>query len=211
MATGMAIMGFGGGAMIGSPLADIADETVHEHRPQSAFGRRSSRWPRSTSFHDEWCIRLSSAAPGWQPAGWTPPAAEGARTMITMQHVHLNDAWKTPQFWLIWWVLCLNVTAGIGVIGVASPMLQEVVRRPTDRPRRQVQRPDPGAAQADRRHCGTGFTGLLEPVQHRRPLLWASCPTTSAARDLLHFLRAWHRPVRLAPWSGRPAITSRCS
>ena len=46
--------------------------------------------------------------------------------MITQHHVHLKDAHKTPQFWLIWWVLCLNVSAGIGVIGMASPMLQEI-------------------------------------------------------------------------------------
>ena len=46
--------------------------------------------------------------------------------MITTRHVHLSVAWRTPQFWLIWWVLCLNVTAGIGIIGMASPMLQEV-------------------------------------------------------------------------------------
>ena len=46
--------------------------------------------------------------------------------MITQINVHLNDAHKTPQFWLIWAVLCLNVSAGIGVIGMASPMLQEI-------------------------------------------------------------------------------------
>ena len=46
--------------------------------------------------------------------------------MITSHHVHLSDAWKTRQFWLVWMVLCLNVTAGIGIIGMASPMLQEV-------------------------------------------------------------------------------------
>ncbi len=46
--------------------------------------------------------------------------------MITQHHVHLDNAHKTPQFWLIWWVLCLNVSAGIGVIGMASPMLQEI-------------------------------------------------------------------------------------
>jgi MFS family permease len=46
--------------------------------------------------------------------------------MISEHHVHLTDAHKTPQFWLIWWVLCLNVSAGIGVIGMASPMLQEI-------------------------------------------------------------------------------------
>jgi MFS family permease len=61
---------------------------------------------------------------GWRPEGWTPPS-EG-RTMITQHHVHLDNAHKTPQFWLIWWVLCLNVSAGIGVIGMASPMLQEI-------------------------------------------------------------------------------------
>jgi MFS family permease len=64
-------------------------------------------------------------APNWKPEGWTPPA-QNAKSMITTRHVHLNEAHKTPQFWLIWWVLCLNVTAGIGIIGMASPMLQEV-------------------------------------------------------------------------------------
>ena len=61
---------------------------------------------------------------GWRPEGWTPPARRNA--MITQHQVHLKDAHKTPQFWLIWWVLCLNVSAGIGVIGMASPMLQEI-------------------------------------------------------------------------------------
>ena len=45
--------------------------------------------------------------------------------MITHRHVHLKDAHKTLQFWLIWLVLCMNVSAGIGIIGAASPMLQE--------------------------------------------------------------------------------------
>ena len=61
---------------------------------------------------------------GWRPDGWTPPSESQA--MITQHHVHLKDAHKTPQFWLIWGVLCLNVSAGIGVIGMASPMLQEI-------------------------------------------------------------------------------------
>jgi len=46
--------------------------------------------------------------------------------MITNNHVHLNIAWKTPQFWYLWGVLCLNVSASIGIIGMASPLLQEV-------------------------------------------------------------------------------------
>jgi MFS family permease len=62
---------------------------------------------------------------GWQPAGWTPPPAT-ANTMITQNHVHVKKVWGIPQFWLVWMVLCMNVSAGIGVIGMASPMLQEV-------------------------------------------------------------------------------------
>ena len=61
---------------------------------------------------------------GWQPEGWKP--AEHANAMITRGQVHLRDAHKTRQFWLIWLVLCLNVSAGIGVLGMASPMLQEI-------------------------------------------------------------------------------------
>jgi MFS family permease len=61
---------------------------------------------------------------GWKPDSWTPPSE--TKTMISQHNVHLDDAHKTPQFWLIWWVLTLNVSAGIGVIGMASPMLQEI-------------------------------------------------------------------------------------
>ena len=61
---------------------------------------------------------------GWQPDGYVPPSE--TKSMITKHEVHLDNAHKTPQFWLIWGVLCLNVSAGIGVIGMASPMLQEI-------------------------------------------------------------------------------------
>jgi MFS family permease len=62
--------------------------------------------------------------PGWKPAGWAPPAEQ--RAMITARNVHVSQAWRTPQFWLLWMVLCMNVSAGIGVIGIASPMIQEI-------------------------------------------------------------------------------------
>jgi MFS family permease len=65
-------------------------------------------------------------ATGWTPAGWTAPAAAAQSGMITRGQVHLNQAWRTPQFWCIWVVLCMNVSAGIGVLAMASPMLQEV-------------------------------------------------------------------------------------
>ena len=65
------------------------------------------------------------APSGWQPSGWIAPSAQ-SNAMITQRHVHLHRAWRTPQFWLIWGVLFLNVTAGIAVISMASPMLQDV-------------------------------------------------------------------------------------
>jgi len=65
-------------------------------------------------------------ASDWKPAGWTPPAAQSNNAMITNRSVSVKKVWGIPQFWLVWMVLCMNVSAGIGVIGMASPMLQEV-------------------------------------------------------------------------------------
>jgi MFS family permease len=62
--------------------------------------------------------------PDWKPAGWSPRAQQ--TSMITTGNVHVSRAWRTPQFWFLWTVLCMNVSAGIGVIGIASPMIQEI-------------------------------------------------------------------------------------
>jgi MFS family permease len=62
--------------------------------------------------------------PDWKPSGWTPSPQRS--TMITGGHVHVSRAWRTPQFWFMWMMLCMNVSAGIGVIGIASPMIQEI-------------------------------------------------------------------------------------
>ncbi|HEX4583572.1 MAG TPA: OFA family MFS transporter [Burkholderiaceae bacterium] len=125
MATGMAIMGFGGGAMIGAPLADIL---MNWYATPTSFGV----WETFLTLAAIYFVFMMSGAfgyrlppPRWKPDGWNPPATLGGG-MITTRHVDVDEALRTPQFWLIWWVLCLNVTAGIGVIGMASPMLQEV-------------------------------------------------------------------------------------
>ena len=124
MATGMAIMGFGGGAMIGSPLAT---------KLMSHFASLGNVgvWQTFVVLAAIYavfmlCGALGYRVPpvGWKPANWTPPAAN-TNTMIASKHVHLNNAHKTPQFWLLWLVLCMNVSAGIGIIGAAAPMLQE--------------------------------------------------------------------------------------
>ena len=127
MATGLAIMGFGGGAMIGAPLADLLMQ--HFATPSSVGVWQSFVVMAGIYFIFMVCGALGYRVPpdNWQPEGWIAPATqEQSQSMITQGHVHVRDAHKTPQFWLIWLVLCLNVSAGIGVIGMASPMLQEI-------------------------------------------------------------------------------------
>ena len=125
MATGLAIMGFGGGAMIGSPLADRLMQ--HFATPASVGVA-----PTLVTMALIYLVAMLFGAfgyrvppTGWTPAGWTaPPPA--ATKLKTTRHVNVDRIFGIPQFWLLWAVLCLNVSAGIGVVGMASPMLQEV-------------------------------------------------------------------------------------
>jgi len=129
MATGMAIMGFGGGAMIGSPLADLLMQKFSS--PGNVGVMQTFIIMALIYFVFMMAGALGYRLPpsGWRPAGWTPPANNGTSNgsaMITTGQVHVKRVWGIPQFWLVWGVLCLNVSAGIGVIGIASPMLQEM-------------------------------------------------------------------------------------
>ncbi|MDP9045784.1 MAG: OFA family MFS transporter [Pseudomonadota bacterium] len=125
MATGMAIMGFGGGAMIGAPLAA---ELMKRYAGPTDVGVMATFLTLAAVY---FVFMMGGAfgyripASGWHPAGWTPPPP-ASNSMITPHHVHVSKVWGIPQFWLVWLVLCMNVSAGIGVIGMASPMLQEV-------------------------------------------------------------------------------------
>ncbi len=125
MATGMAIMGFGGGAMIGAPLATTL--MSYFKTPDSIGVWQTFLVMAAIYFVSMMCGAFGYRIPpaGWKPEGWTAPAA-AKTSMITQRNVHLRDAHKTKQFWMIWLVLCMNVSAGIGVIGMASPMLQEI-------------------------------------------------------------------------------------
>jgi MFS family permease len=124
MATGFAIAGFGGGTLIGAPLANLL---INYYKTPTSVGV----WETFATMGAIYFVFMTIGAfsyrippAGWRPEGWTPPTKKN--DMITQHNVDLKDAHKTPQFWLIWWVLCLNVSAGIGVIGMASPMLQEI-------------------------------------------------------------------------------------
>jgi MFS family permease len=111
---------------------------------------------------------------GWKPAGWTAPAAKANNAMITKGHVHVNTAWKTPQFWLVWAVLCLNVSAGIGIIGMASPLLQEVFAGKligVDLAFNELS----SAQLVEIAAIAAGFTGLLSLFNIGGRFFWASC------------------------------------
>lgn len=124
MATGMAIMGFGGGAMIGSPIATKLMEYFATPAGAGVWETFVALAVIYTAFMLYGSLAYRVPPVGWKPAGWTPPPAK-QNAMISTRHVHLKNAHKTPQFWLLWIVLCMNVSAGIGIIGAAAPMLQE--------------------------------------------------------------------------------------
>ncbi|GLS31646.1 Nitrate/nitrite transporter NarK [Mesorhizobium albiziae] len=173
MATGMAIMGFGGGAMIGAPLANIL---MNIFKTPDSVGVWQTFLVMAAIYFvfmlgGAFGYRIPPA--GWRPDGWTPPAAAG-KAMITTRHVHLRDAHKTRQFWMIWLVLCLNVSAGIGVIGMASPMLQEIFGG------RLLGQPELGftSLSADQKTAiaaiAAGFAGLLSLFNIGGRFFWAS-------------------------------------
>jgi MFS family permease len=154
MATGMAIMGFGGGALIASPLSVWL---------MARFSTPSHVGVAETFivlgivyliFMMAGAVIVRVPAPGWKPAGWTAPAQPPK--LVTTANVYVYTALKTPQFWLIWWVLCLNVTAGIGVLGQASAMSQEMF---------------PGKVSVV---AAAGFVGLMSLFNMAGRFLWAS-------------------------------------
>jgi MFS family permease len=172
MATGMAIMGFGGGAMIGAPLANLL---LNHFKTPTDVGVWQTFLAMAAIYFVFMMIgafRYRLPPAGWRPEGWTPPSE--TNTMITQHQVHLKDAHKTPQFWLIWWVLCLNVSAGIGVIGMASPMLQEIFAG------KLIGHPELGFNGLDTSQkvaiagIAAGFAGLLSLFNIGGRFFWAS-------------------------------------
>jgi MFS family permease len=124
MATGMAIMGFGGGAMIGSPLGVTL---IGHFSSADSVGVWQSMIVMGSIY---FCLMMIGVLlvrvppDGWKPEGYVP--TNNAGKMITQNHVDADTAIKTKQFWLLWIMLCVNVTAGIAVLGQASPMIQEM-------------------------------------------------------------------------------------
>lgn len=153
MATGFAIMGFGGGALIGSPLSVFL---MDKFKSATSVGVGETFLVLGALYIVSMLFGAAIArvpAPGWKPEGWTP-ATESSNAMITQHHVAADEAIKTPQFWLLWMVLCMNVSAGIGIIGQASLMLQDMF----------------GASAA----VAGGFAGLIAIFNMGGRFLWSS-------------------------------------
>lgn len=201
MATGMAIMGFGGGAMIGAPLANSM--MSHFSTPTSVGVWQTFAIMGVFYFIAMMIGALSYRVPptGWVPKGWVPPVSSG-NSMITNRHVHVNHAHKTPQFWLLWAVLCLNVSAGIGVIGMASPMLQEVFGGALIG--EQLKLSELSSDQLLRvTAIGAGFAGLLSFFNIIGRIGWASLSDwLGRKRTYIIFFAVGFLLYISAPWAG---------
>ena len=154
LATGMAIMGFGGGALIASP---VSTALLKLYDPNS----NAKGWVASGDSVGKLFLTLAVIylaymlfgaftikvpADGWQPAGFDPTKVKAAK-LVTTENVSAKNAVKTKQFWLVWIALFCNVTAGIGILEQAAPMIQDFFRSGGE------SSVDPAAA--------AGFVGLL--------------------------------------------------
>jgi len=124
LATGLAIMGFGGGALIASPLSDALLST-YATNPADAIA------PAFLTLGAIYLVMMMLGAftvrlppDGWRPVGWSPERT-AERHLVTRGNVTAANAIRTPQFWLLWTVLFCNVTAGIGILEQAAPMIQD--------------------------------------------------------------------------------------
>jgi MFS family permease len=137
LATGLAIMGFGGGALIASPLSRqllaLYDPDYHPSVASSVASGRAVMLLFLTLGVGYFIVMMFGVInvrvppPGWQPAGFDP-AAVAAKPLVTTGSVTAANAIRTRSFWLLWIVLFCNVTAGIGILEQASPMIQDFFR-----------------------------------------------------------------------------------
>jgi MFS family permease len=125
MATGIAIMGFGGGALIASPWSSSLLAAFGANTDPSGIAKTFAIMGVVYAIFMSMGWLLVRVPPdGWKPAGWDPKQVE-ARSLVTTANVSAANSIKTPQFWLLWVVLCFNVTAGIGILEKADPIYRD--------------------------------------------------------------------------------------
>jgi MFS family permease len=169
LATGMAIMGFGGGAMIASPLSAqlmaFYDPGFNPDNTESVASGSAVALMFATlgviylvfMLFGAFTVRVPPE--GWKPDGYEP-AKEEERKLVTTGAVSADNAVKTPQFWLLWTVLFCNVTAGIGILEQAAPMIQDFFRE--------------GGTTAVSASAAAGFVGVLSMANMGGRFVWSS-------------------------------------
>lgn len=163
LATGMAIMGFGGGAFIAS---NLSQKLLSTYTAVPAPGLPTDAIVPTFvtlgivyfAFMMFGVMTVRVVPEGWRPEGWVPRADTGNK-MMTMHHVSADNAIKTTVFWCLWVVLFCNVTAGIGILEQASPMIQAFF--PADQ----------GGVTAA---SAAGFVGLLSLFNMGGRFVWSS-------------------------------------
>ena len=182
MATGMAIMGFGGGAMIGAPLAVVLMKYFQTPASPGVAATFMCLAAIYGVFMLGGAFTYRLPPRSWRPAGWTPPQKD---SNAQNRSVHVSQAWKSRAFWCVWGVLAMNVSAGIGVLSMASPLLQEIFGG-------RLIGLDVGvsALSADQRaECaviGVGFTGLLSLFNIGGRFVWAVLSDRIGRKNTFH-------------------------
>jgi MFS family permease len=200
MATGMAVMGFGGGAMIGAPLAVLLMKHFQTPTDPGVAATFLCLAAIYAVFMLGGAFGYRLPPRGWRPAGWS----EHADTAATQNRsVHVSRAWKTPAFWCIWGVLAMNVSAGIGVLSLASPMLQEIFGG-------HLIGLDLGIQELDaqqRAQCAViavGFTGLLSLFNIGGRFFWAVLSDRIGRKNTFHVFFLIGIPL----YAAMPALSS---
>ena len=162
MATGMAIMGFGGGALIGSPLGQELMKHF-QNGADTGAGQALATMAAIYTFFMLWAaVMIRVPADDWKPDG--PVAGRRNNPMVTQARVAVDTAWRTPQFWLLWIVLCMNVSAGIGMLGRAADMFQDMF----------LEAAASDAQKTANAAIGAGFAGLLSISNLGGRFIWSS-------------------------------------
>ena len=207
MATGLAIMGFGGGAMIAGPLSVMLMKTYATPTSLGVVETMITMGIVYFLFMMFGVFTVRVPAPGWKPAGFVPSTKMQA--LITTANVTADNAWKTPQFWLLWVILCFNVTAGIGILEQAAPMIQEMFLTTA-----ATAGIDPtnaaglAKATAPLAAVAAGFVGLLSLFNMLGRFFWSSM-SDFTGRKTIYFVYLLLGPVLyfLIPLSGRLGST----
>ncbi len=174
LSTGIAIMGFGGGALIASPLTT---------QLLAAFGGTGKAATSAgvgqtflvmgliyAVFMSAGWLLIRVPADGWRPAGWTPPT-QGV--LAGRFDVSARNAIRTPQFWLLWVVLCFNVTAGIGILERAAPIYSDFFPNATS----------PAALTA----AAAGFVAMLSLANALGRILWSTTSDLVGRKNMYRF------------------------